>query len=161
MITGEQGIKLIKHFEGCHFKPYLCPALLWTIGYGHVLYPEQNRLPLAERKAYALHQAHNREWSQEEVDDLLKKDLKRFELGVTRLITVPLKQCEFDSLVSFAFNLGLGTLQRSSVRSKLNRGDKESAIDTLLKYCRAGGKILKGLQRRRAAEADLFFSHIK
>jgi len=161
VITGEQGIKLIKHFEGCHFKPYLCPALLWTIGYGHVLYPEQNRLPLAERKAYALHQAHNREWSQEEVDDLLKKDLKRFELGVTRLITVPLKQCEFDSLVSFAFNLGLGTLQRSSVRSKLNRGDKESAIDTLLKYCRAGGKILKGLQRRRAAEADLFFSHIK
>ena len=161
MITGEQGIKLIKHFEGCRFNPYLCSAMVWTVGFGHVLYPEQNRLPLAERKAYALHQAHNREWSQEEVDDLLKKDLKRFELGVTRLITVPLKQCEFDSLVSFAFNLGLGTLQRSSVRSKLNRGDKEGAIDTLLKYCRAGGKILKGLQRRRAAEADLFFSHIK
>ena len=161
MRTSEEGIKLIKHFEGCHLKPYLCPALLWTIGYGHVLYPEQNRLPLAERKAYALHQAHDRTWSQEEVDDLLKKDLKRFELGVARLITVPLKQCEFDSLVSFAFNLGLGTLQRSSVRSKLNRGDKEGAIDTLLKYCRAGGKILKGLQRRRAAEADLFFSHIK
>jgi len=161
VITGEQGIKLIKHFEGCRFNPYLCSAMVWTVGFGHVLYPEQNRLPLAERKAYALHQAHNREWSQEEVDDLLKKDLKRFELGVTRLITVPLKQCEFDSLVSFAFNLGLGTLQRSSVRSKLNRGDKEGAIDTLLKYCRAGGKILKGLQRRRAAEADLFFSHIK
>ena len=160
MITGEQGIKLIKHFEGCRFNPYLCSAMVWTVGFGHVLYPEQNRLPLAERKAYALHQAHNREWSQEEVDDLLKKDLKRFELGVTRLITVPLKQCEFDSLVSFAFNLGLGTLQRSSVRSKLNRGDKEGAIDTLLKYCRAGGKVLRGLERRRAAEANLFFIHV-
>jgi len=161
VITGEQGIKLIKHFEGCHFKPYLCPALLWTIGYGHVLYPEQNRLQLAERKAYPLHQAHNREWSQEEVDGLLKQDLQRFERGVLRYITVPLKQNEFDALVSFSFNLGLGTLQRSSIRSKLNRGDKEGAIETLLKYCRAGGKILKGLQRRRAAEADLFFSHIK
>ena len=74
---------------------------------------------------------------------------------------MPLKQNEFDALVSFSFNLGLGTLQRSSIRSKLNRGDKEGAIDTLLKYCRAGGKILRGLERRRAAEADLFFSHIK
>lgn len=161
MITSEDGIKLIKHFEGCHFKPYLCPALLWTIGYGHVLYPEQNRLPLAERKSYNLKAEHNRSYSQEEVDGLLKQDLQRFEVGVLRYITVPLKQCEFDALVSFSFNLGLGTLQRSSLRSKLNRDDKEGAIDTLLKYCRAGGKILKGLQRRRAAEADLFFSHKK
>ena len=161
MITGEQGIKLIKHFEGCHLKPYLCPALLWTVGYGHVLYPEQNRLPLAQRKSYNLKIEHFRNWEQSEVDALLKQDLQRFERGVLRYITVPLKQNEFDALVSFSFNLGLGTLQRSSIRSKLNRGDKEGAIDTLLKYCRAGGKILKGLQRRRAAEADLFFSHIK
>ena len=161
MITSEKGIKLIKHFEGCHLKPYLCPALLWTVGYGHVLYPEQNRLPLAQRKSYNLKIEHFRNWEQSEVDALLKQDLQRFERGVLRYITVPLKQNEFDALVSFSFNLGLGTLQRSSIRSKLNRGDKEGAIETLLKYCRAGGKILKGLQRRRAAEADLFFSHIK
>lgn len=161
MITSEKGIELIKHFEGCHFKPYLCPALLWTVGYGHVLYPEQNRLKMADRRSYNLKSEHNRSYSQEEVDGLLKQDLRRFELGVLRYITVPLEQNEFDALVSFSFNLGLGTLQRSSVRSKLNRGDKEAAIDTLLKYCRAGGKILRGLQRRRAAEADLFFSHIK
>ena len=161
MITSEKGIQLIKHFEGCHFKPYLCPALLWTIGYGHVLYPEQNRLPLAQRKSYNLKIEHFRNWEQSEVDALLKQDLQRFERGVLRYITVPLKQNEFDALVSFSFNLGLGTLQRSSIRSKLNRGDKEGAIDTLLKYCRAGGKILRGLERRRAAEADLFFSHIK
>ena len=161
MITSEKGIQLIKHFEGCHFKPYLCPALLWTVGYGHVLYPEQNRLPLAQRKSYNLKIEHFRNWEQSEVDALLKQDLQRFELGVMRYITVPLKQNEFDALVSFSFNLGLGTLQRSSIRSKLNRGDKEGAIETLLKYCRAGGKILRGLERRRAAEADLFFSHIK
>lgn len=157
MITGEEGIKLIKHFEGCHFKPYLCPALLWTIGYGHVLYPEQNRLPLAERKSYNLKTEHNRSYSQEEVDALLKQDLQRFERGVMRYITVPLRQNEFDALVSFSFNLGLGTLQRSSIRSKLNRGDKEGAIETLLKYCRAGGKVLRGLERRRTAEANMFF----
>lgn len=161
MITSEKGIQLIKHFEGCHFKPYLCPALLWTVGYGHVLYPEQNRLPLAQRKSYNLKIEHFRNWEQSEVDALLKQDLQRFERGVLRYITVPLKQNEFDALVSFSFNLGLGTLQRSSIRSKLNRGDKEGAIETLLKYCRAGGKILRGLERRRAAEADLFFSHIK
>ena len=161
MITSEKGIQLIKHFEGCHLKPYLCPALLWTVGYGHVLYPEQNRLPLAQRKSYNLKIEHFRNWEQSEVDALLKQDLQRFERGVLRYITVPLKQNEFDALVSFSFNLGLGTLQRSSIRSKLNRGDKEGAIKTLLKYCRAGGKILRGLERRRAAEADLFFSHIK
>jgi lysozyme len=160
--TGEQGIKLIKHFEGCHYKPYLCPALLWTVGYGHVLYPEQNRLPLAQRKSYQLKTEHNRSYSQEEVDELLRKDLLRFENGVCRLLpTVPLKQNQFDALVSFSFNLGLGTLQRSTVRSALLRGEEETAINTLLKYRRAGGKILRGLERRRAAEADLFFSHIK
>jgi len=161
VITSEKGIQLIKHFEGCHLKPYLCPALLWTVGYGHVLYPEQNRLPLAQRKSCNLKIEHFRNWEQSEVDALLKQDLQRFERGVLRYITVPLKQNEFDALVSFSFNLGLGTLQRSSIRSKLNRGDKEGAIETLLKYCRAGGKILRGLERRRAAEADLFFSHIK
>jgi len=161
VITGELGIKLIKQFEGCHFNPYLCPALLWTVGYGHVLYPEQATLPLARRKEIRLDPKDNRVWSQEEVDALLKKDLKRFELGVSRYITVPLKQCEFDALVSFAFNLGNGTLQRSSVRSKLNRGEKEEAMDTLLKYCRAGGKVLRGLERRRAAEVNLFFMESK
>lgn len=161
MITSEDGIKLIKHFEGCHFKPYLCPALLYTVGYGHVLFPQQAKLPLAKRKEWALDPKYNRKFSQEEVDDLLKKDLRRFELGVLRYITVPLKQCEFDALVSFAFNLGNGTLQRSSVRSKLNRGEKEAAMDTLLKYCRAGGKVLRGLERRRAAEVNLFFMETK
>jgi lysozyme len=160
--TGEQGIKLIKHFEGCHYNPYLCPANLWTIGYGHVLYPEQARLKMDKRKQWELMPHDNRKWSQEEVDDLLRKDLLRFENGLRRLLpSVPLTQNQFDALVSFSFNLGLGTLQRSTVRSALLRGDEERAIDVLLMYRRAGGKILRGLERRRAAEAALFFSHVK
>lgn len=157
MRTSDEGIKLIKHFEGCYYKPYLCPALLWTVGYGHVLYAEQNRLPLQQRKQWTLNSGDQRSWTQEEVDDLLRKDLLRFENGVCRLLsTVSLTQNEFDALVSFSFNLGLGTLQRSTVRSALLRGDKEVAMETLLKYCRAGGKVLRGLQLRREAEANLF-----
>ena len=160
MITGEKGIKLIKHFEGCRVNPYLCSAMVWTVGFGHVLYPEQNRLPLAQRKDYLLKAEDNRSHTQEEIDELLRKDLLRFENGVCRLLpTVPLTQNQFDALVSFSFNLGLGTLQRSTVRSALLRGDEETAIKTLLKYCRAGGKVLKGLQLRREAEAALFLGH--
>ena len=155
MITSDEGIKLIKHFEGCHYKPYLCPALLWTVGYGHVLYPKQARLPLAKRKEWVLHTNDNRKWSQEEVDDLLRKDLQRFERGVLRFLPIKLTQNEFDSCVSFSFNLGLGVLQRSTIRQAMLRGDKDLAGSTLLKYCRAGGKILKGLVLRREAEYAL------
>jgi lysozyme len=127
------------------------------VGYGHVLYPEQNRLKLQDRKSYVLKTEHNRSYSKDEVDELLRKDLLRFEDGLRRLLpTVPLTQNQFDALVSFSFNLGLGTLQRSTVRSALLRNDEETAMKTLLKYCRAGGKILRGLQRRREAEYNLF-----
>jgi lysozyme len=161
MQINEAGLKLIKHYEGCKLKPYLCPANLWTIGYGAVLYPEQAKIPstvegMAKRKAYPLQAKDNRQWSQKEVDDLLKHDLTRFERGVTMYITVPLRPNEFSALVSFAFNLGNGTLQRSTVRSALLRGDKKAAMESLVKYCRAGGKILRGLQIRRLDEKALF-----
>jgi len=161
MNINEAGLKLIKHYEGCKLRPYLCPANLWTIGYGAVLYPEQAKIPstaegMAKRKAYPLKAEHNRQWSQKEVDDLLKHDLTRFERGVTLYVTVPLRPNEFSALVSFAFNLGNGVLQRSIVRSALLRGDKKAAMESLVKYCRAGGKILRGLQIRRLDEKALF-----
>ena len=161
MQINEEGLKLIKHYEGCRLKPYLCPANLWTIGYGSVLYPEQAKIPstvegMIKRRAYPLKAEHNRQWSQKEVDDLLKHDLTRFERGVTLYVPVPLRPNEFSALVSFAFNLGNGVLQRSTVRSALLRGDKKAAMESLVKYCRAGGKILKGLQTRRLDERALF-----
>ena len=94
----------------------------------------------------------------EEVNAILRNDLARFERGVAQYCPVPLTQGNFDALVSFAFNVGLGTLQRSTLRQKLLRGDKEGAAEELLKYCMAGGKILKGLQNRRIDERAVFLS---
>jgi lysozyme len=99
----------------------------------------------------------NRTFTEAEIDGLLKSDLRRFELGVHKMLpNVPLRQHEFDAIISFCFNLGLGCFQRSTLRQALLRGDKKAAMESLVKYCRAGGKILKGLQTRRLDEKALF-----
>jgi lysozyme len=161
MKASKKLLEMLKHHEGVRQRPYQCPAKLWTIGVGSLLYPEQARIPstpegMAKRKAWPLRPEDNRLWSMEEVDRILAKDVERFERGVARYITIPLKQHELDAVLSFAFNLGLGTLQRSTLRAKLNRGDKEGAIESLLKYNKAGGKVLRGLDIRRKDEAALF-----
>ena len=98
----------------------------------------------------------NRVFSAQEIDAILRHDLDRFERGIERFCPVALTQGQFDALVSFAFNVGLGTLQRSTLRQKVLRGDMEGAAEEFLKYCMAGGKILKGLQNRRKDERALF-----
>ena len=158
MNVSERAISVIKHHEGVRFRPYRCPALLHTIGVGHVLYPDQAKIPLDQRMAYQLKDQDNRQFSPEEVDGILKFDLDRFERGVEKLCPIPFTQGMFDSLTSFSFNVGLGTLQRSTLRQKLLRGDKAGAAEELLKYCMAGGKILKGLQNRRIDERAMFLS---
>lgn len=158
MNVSADAIKMIQHHEGVRFRPYRCPARLYTIGVGHVLYPEQNRLRLEDRDAYPLRPEDNRIFSMQEVNAILQEDLMRFEQGVTKLCPVPLTQGMFDSLVSFSFNCGLGTLQRSTLRQKLLRGDKTGAAEEFLKYCKAGGKVLRGLENRRKDEAALFIS---
>lgn len=158
MKASKKLLDMLKHHEGVRYKPYQCPALLWTIGVGHVLYPEQAKLPMGQRKAYPLRPEDNRTWSKEEVDSILAKDVERFERGVERFVPVKLTQSEFDCLVSFSFNLGLGTLQRSTIRQALLRGDKVTAMQSLRKYNKAGGKVLKGLDNRRKDEEALFWS---
>jgi len=143
MKTSEVGIQLIKRFEGCKLKPYLCPAGYWTVGYGHVI---GNGKTKPEKQLY----------TQGEINELLRTDLARFEQGVLRYCPVPLTQFEFDSLVSFSFNLGLGVLQRSTLRRKILRQDKQAAARNILKYNKAGGQVLKGLTRRREAEYRMF-----
>lgn len=145
MKLSAEGINLIKRFEGVRNRAYRCSANLWTIGVGHLI-GDGKSLP----------DSWNRTFTEEEINALLIRDLNRFERGIRMYIKVPLRQCEYDSLCSFAFNLGLGTLQRSTLRQKINRGDKEGAAKEILKYCRAGGKIIKGLQRRREAEYRMF-----
>jgi lysozyme len=131
--------------------------LLWTVGVGHVLYPDQGKLKLADRTGYALKNADNRVWTQAEVDALLRSDLARFESGVARMCPTAVgRQGRFDALVSFSFNVGLGTLQRSTLRSKFNRGDYEGAAQEFLKFTKAGGKVLKGLVNRRNGEMRMY-----
>ena len=146
MNVSKAGIALIKHHEGVRSRPYRCPAHLWTVGVGHLI-GDGKLLP----------DSWNRTFTEAEIDALLIRDLNRFERGVSKMLpNVPLRQCEFDCLVSFAFNLGLGTFQRSTLRQALLRGDKKAAMESLVKYCRAGGKIVKGLQTRRLDEKALF-----
>ena len=151
-------LHMIEHHEGVRFKPYQCPAKLWTIGVGHVLYPNQGKMPIDQRGSFPLAQEDNRAFSKNEVNAILRADLARFEKGVATYCPVPLTQGQFDALVSFSFNVGLGTLQRSTMRQKVLRNDMEGAAEELLKYCMAGGKVLKGLQKRRIDERALFLS---
>lgn len=166
MKVSDKALKMLKHHEGVRTKPYRDVVALWTVGVGHLMYPEQARLPNKKnakpdytgmcREDVQLKPEDNRVFSMEEVDGLLKSDLATFERGVDRLITVPLSQNQFDALVSFSFNVGLGTLQRSTLRQKINRDDYEGAADEFLKYTMAGGKVFKGLVNRRNDERALF-----
>jgi lysozyme len=144
--VSKAAIALIKHHEGVRSRPYRCPANLWTCGVGHLI-GDGKHLP----------DSWNRTFTEAEIDGLLKSDLRRFELGVHKMLpNVPLRQHEFDAIISFCFNLGLGCFQRSTLRQALLRGDKKAAMESLVKYCRAGGKILRGLQIRRLDEKALF-----
>jgi lysozyme len=158
------GEDLMHRFEGFRNRPYLCPADIWTIGYGHVLYQEQIRLPVVTdkpnvviRKKFSLRQEDNRVWSKQEIDDLFRKDVATFERGVLRLVPgVVGRQGAFDALVSISFNFGLGNLQRSTIRMRANRGDWEGAAEAFRMWVKGGGRVLPGLVRRREAEIALF-----
>ena len=146
MNVSKAAIALIKHHEGVRSRPYRCPANLWTVGVGHLI-GDGKSLP----------DSWNRTFTEAEIDGILKSDLRRFELGVHKMLpNVSLRQHEFDAIISFCFNLGLGCFQRSTLRQALLRGDKKAAMESLVKYCRAGGKILRGLQIRRLDEKALF-----
>ena len=149
MKISDSGINLIKRFEGIRYKPYRCPAGLWTVGVGHLI-GDGKQLP----------DGYNKTFTEREVDELLRKDLARFERGVTMLFPVSYQftQGMFSALCSFAFNGGVGLLQRSSVRSALLRGDKAMAGESLLKYNRGGGKVLNGLVKRRQDEYNLLMT---
>jgi lysozyme len=157
--VSEAAKQLIRSFEGVHRRPYLCPALLWTIGVGRVLYHEQVKLKIPERKTYPLRPEHDKEWSDEAIDLLFDADLLKFESGVLRLCPdSAFSQSQFDSLVAFSLNCGLGALQASTLRRLYNAGDIEGAAAEFPKWNKGGGRVLPGLTRRRLAEQALFLS---
>lgn len=140
MKINHAGKKLIKDAEGLRLEAYLCPAQRWTLGYGHVGADVLPGLTITEAEA----------------EVLLETDLVLFEKGVAAAVTVPLTRNQFSALVSFAYNLGLGRLIGSTLLRKLNAGDYDGAALEFLRWDKAGGKVLPGLTRRRAAEAALF-----
>lgn len=139
------GLSLIKEFEGFSADIYLDAAELPTIGYGHLLRAGEEKM-------------FRRGISHEAAITLLIKDVQAAEHAVLRLITVPLTNGQFDALVSFTFNLGSSALQRSTLRRKVNREEHHEATAEFRKWVWAGGKKLKGLIRRREAEAEIYQS---
>lgn len=136
MTTGKD---LIKEFEGCKLKAYLCPAGVPTIGYGHTYGVKMGRTI-----------------TQKDADTLLDVDYADFERKVLALLKVKVTDNQLGALVSFAYNLGVGALQKSTLLKLLNGGDPKSAANEFLKWNKAGGKVLPGLVRRREAEKKLF-----
>jgi lysozyme len=174
MKLSQAGANLMHRYEGCRSRPYLCPAHIHTIGYGHVLYQEQIRLPMVRppgktkadipmiRSEYPLKPEDNRVWSKQEIEELFATDVASFERGVLRLVPgVVGRQGSFDALVSISFNFGLGNLQRSTIRMKANRADWEGAAEAFMAWTKGGGKVLPGLVKRRVAEKALFLSEIR
>ena len=168
MKTSDAGLHLMHKFEGFRNRPYLCPAHIWTCGWGTVLYQEQIRLPMVRvegkevpmiRKEMPLKPEDNRVWSKEELVAMFKTDLANFERGVLRLVPGCVgHQGRFDALVCLAYNIGLGNLQRSTIRMRANRGDWEGAADAFRAWTKGGGKVLPGLVKRREAEIALFLT---
>lgn len=140
----QDGIDLIKRFEGFSATVYICPAGYPTIGYGHLVRE-------AERYEQGITEA--------EAEDLLRRDVHEAESAVLRLIDVPLTDGQFDALVSFTFNLGAGALQRSTLRRKVNRQAHSEVPEQFMRWAWAGGRKLDGLIRRRECEA-LIYSYI-
>lgn len=139
MKTSQEGIDLIKHFEGCELESYRCSANVLTIGYG-------TTKNVVEGMKISQHQA----------EELLMKDLEEFEEYVEDLIDVKLEQHQFDALVAWTYNLGPTNLKTSTLRKVLNKGAYDDVPEQMKRWNKAGGQVLKGLVRRRGAEALLF-----
>lgn len=154
---------LVKHFEGLHdgdlhqigLQPKRCPADIWTEGWGHAIRDRQGRiLPASASEYEALQYSQVRTIVQ--ADHLLDQDLAKFATRVAALLRRPIAQHQFDALVSFAYNVGTGNLQKSTLLRKVNAGDHEAAEAEFGRWTRAGGKVLRGLVLRRRAEAWLY-----
>lgn len=132
-------LELIKKFEGHYLKAYLCPANVWTIGYGHTKTAKQGMVITPE-----------------EADRLLEQDVAWVKATVLGAVKVPLTANQTSALYSFVFNVGSGAFRSSTLLRKLNAGDYAGAQAQFRRWNKAGGKVLRGLTRRRAAEAKLF-----
>jgi len=138
-VISEEGISLIKKFEGCELDAYQDSVGVWTIGYGHT-----KGVKAGDRI------------NQEQAEHLLDEELSEYEGYISSLVNVPLEQCQFDSLVAWCYNLGPTNLRESTLLKLLNAGDYHSVPNQIRRWNKAGGQVLNGLVRRREAEAIMF-----
>ena len=137
--TSQEGISLIKSFEGCELSAYRCSANVPTIGYGHTA-------GVSDGDTCTL----------EEAEEMLTEDLVEFENYVKKYVETDLEQNQFDSLVAWVYNLGPKNLSESTLLKELNAGNLEEVPRQMKRWNRAGGQVLDGLIRRREAESRLF-----
>jgi len=144
----QKGLDLIKQFEGLSLTPYVCAGGINTIGYGNTYYTNGNKVSLKDPKI-----------TPQQAEELLKHSLSTYEKAVDSFCRDDISQPQFDALVSFAYNVGTGALQKSTLIKKVNANPKDVTIaDEFLKWNKANGTVLKGLTKRRQAEANLYFS---
>ena len=142
MKTSGEGIALIKKFEGCRLDAYQCSAGVWTIGFGTTKGVKEGAT-----------------CTQDEAEASLAHDLFQFEQSILKMVDVPLKQNEFDALISWIYNLGATNFSESTLLRRINDNNDSSRADIpyqIRRWNRAGGKVLDGLVRRREAEALLW-----
>ena len=139
MNIGTKGLEMIKHFEGLELNAYQCAAGVWTIGYGHTK---------GVQKGMVI--------SEDTANEMLVEELNEYENYINTLVTVELNQNQFDAMVSWVYNIGGGNLKASTLLKVLNAGDYAGVPAQMMRWNKAGGKVLEGLTRRRQAEADLF-----
>lgn len=141
MQASDVAYELIKEFEELRLRSYLCPAKVWTIGWGNTDHVTPNMVI-----------------DTNEAMIRFLDDIEVVEKALARLVKVPLTQPQYDALVSFTFNLGAGNLAQSTLLKRINEGRMQDAANEFLKWTRAKGKVLPGLVRRRSIERDLFSS---
>jgi lysozyme len=148
MRISQNGINLIKKFEGFRSSPYLCSAGVPTIGYGATYYENGTRVKLSDSPI-------SEEWA----EVLLKRLLVHYEVGVDSMTRDDITQNQYDALVSFAYNVGLTNFKNSTLLKRVNANPKDLDItNQFMKWIRAGGKVIRGLISRRRVEAQLYFS---
>ena len=147
MKVNKFGIETMHHFEGCKLTAYQCPAKVWTIGWGNTFYPDKT--PVKQGDVI----------TQEQANALFETVMNNFALGVKKCLTKEVHENQFSALVCFAYNVGIGSLQKSTLLKKININPNDETIaGEFGKWTKAGGKVLLGLVRRRKAESDLYFN---
>jgi lysozyme len=147
--VSNQALELIKKFEGFCAQPYLCPAACCTVGYGSTFYEDGTKVKLDDPPI-----------TEERATQLLQSVLKTFEKHVDSYARDDITQQQFDALVCFAYNVGVGALKSSTLLKLVNTNPSDPLIkNEFLKWNKAAGKVLKGLTKRREAEAELYFKN--